>query len=121
MPSDCSAPQFDFGVVEGRPVVAAFDGGAVTSDAGGLLLGHGQRGSGSSNASPAASAMGARRVIEHDIAAMGGQRVFGIALGGALREGLLRPWPGREPVYGRLPPRKCSLRRSSTIWSAAAM
>ncbi len=38
MPADCSAPQFEFGVVEGRRVVAAFDGGAVTSDAGALLL-----------------------------------------------------------------------------------
>ena len=39
MPAECSAPQFEFGVVEGRRVVAAFDGGAVTSDAGALLLG----------------------------------------------------------------------------------
>ena len=39
MPTDCSAPQFEFGVVEGRRVVAAFDGGMVTSDAGALLLG----------------------------------------------------------------------------------
>ena len=32
-----------FGQVEGRPVVAAFDGGALTSDAGGLLLGAADR------------------------------------------------------------------------------
>ena len=38
MPTDGSAPQFEFGVVEGRHVVAAFDGGMVTSDAGALLL-----------------------------------------------------------------------------------
>ena len=39
MPTDCSADLFGFAPVEGREVVAAFDGGAITSDAGGLLLG----------------------------------------------------------------------------------
>ncbi|MDT7816879.1 MAG: hypothetical protein QOJ42_6795, partial [Acidobacteriaceae bacterium] len=39
MPTECSAEQFDFGIVEGRAVEAAFDAGLVTSDAGGLLLG----------------------------------------------------------------------------------
>ena len=43
MPTECSAAQFDFGMVEGRSVVAAFDGGAVTSDAGALLLGAADR------------------------------------------------------------------------------
>ena len=38
MPTECSAERFDFGVVEGRAVEAAFDGGMVTSDAGALLL-----------------------------------------------------------------------------------
>jgi hypothetical protein len=39
MPTECNAEQFDFGIVEGRDVVAAFDAGLVTSDAGALLLG----------------------------------------------------------------------------------
>ena len=39
MQTECSAEPSVFGQVEGRPVVAAFDGGALTSDAGGLLLG----------------------------------------------------------------------------------
>jgi hypothetical protein len=39
MPTDCSADLFGFAPVEGREVVATFDGGAITSDAGGLLLG----------------------------------------------------------------------------------
>jgi len=43
MPAECSAIQFGFGVVEGRSVVASFDGGAVTSDAGALLLGAADR------------------------------------------------------------------------------
>jgi TPR repeat protein len=39
MPTDCSADLFGFAPVEGREVVAAFDGGTITSDAGALLLG----------------------------------------------------------------------------------
>jgi len=35
MPTECSAKTFEFARVESRAVVAAFDGGAVTSDAGG--------------------------------------------------------------------------------------
>jgi len=34
-----TAPSVGFAPVEGREVVAAFDGGAITSDAGALLLG----------------------------------------------------------------------------------
>src|SRR5208283_5187232 len=39
MPTECSPALFDFLPVEGRQVVASFDGGAITSDAGALLLG----------------------------------------------------------------------------------
>jgi hypothetical protein len=39
MATECSAERFDFGMVEGRLVEAAFDGGLVTSAAGSLLLG----------------------------------------------------------------------------------
>jgi hypothetical protein len=39
MPTECNPGLFDFGSVKGRRVVAAFDGGRVTSDAGALLLG----------------------------------------------------------------------------------
>ena len=39
MPTECIQDSFDFGTVEGRRVVGAFDGGLITSDAGGLLLG----------------------------------------------------------------------------------
>jgi hypothetical protein len=38
MRTECSADLFDFAPVEGRGVVAGFDGGAITSDAGALLL-----------------------------------------------------------------------------------
>ena len=43
MPTECSATLFEFAPVEGRQVVAAFDGGAITSDAGALLLGETDR------------------------------------------------------------------------------
>src|SRR2546430_17080554 len=39
MPTECSPELFEFAPVEGRNVVAGFDGGAITSDAGALLLG----------------------------------------------------------------------------------
>ena len=44
MPTECSASLFDFAPVEGRRVVAGFDGGeAITSDAGVLLWGYRSR------------------------------------------------------------------------------
>ena len=39
MPTECSRDLFGYEAVEGRQVVAAFDGGRMTSDAGALLLG----------------------------------------------------------------------------------
>jgi len=82
MPTECSAEQLDFGRVEGRPVVAAFDAGLVTSDAGALLLGATDR---------AIDLMGrlatcfrdwrCAELIEHEIVTLVGQRVFAIALG----------------------------------------
>jgi hypothetical protein len=38
MPTECNPELFGFAPVEGRQVVAAFDGGAITSEAGALLL-----------------------------------------------------------------------------------
>jgi hypothetical protein len=39
MQTECMPDIFGFEAVEGREVIAAFDGGAITSDAGALLLG----------------------------------------------------------------------------------
>ena len=82
MPTECSAECFDFGIVEGRPVEAAFDAGLVTSDAGALLLGATDRAIGML-ARFAACFHDERRVdlIEHAVATLVGQRVFAIALG----------------------------------------
>ena len=43
MPTECNPTLFEFAPVEGRQVVAGFDGGAITSDAGALLLGETDR------------------------------------------------------------------------------
>jgi hypothetical protein len=63
-------------------VVAEFDGGALTSDAGGLLLGAADRGLGLVGRL-AGCFRDARdpRFVEHSVATLVGQRVFGIALG----------------------------------------
>ena len=82
MPTECSAEQFDFGTVEGRAVEAAFDAGLVTSDAGALLLGATDRAIGMIGRF-AACFHDERQpdLIEHEVATLVGQRVFGIALG----------------------------------------
>ena len=82
MPTECNAECFDFGIVEGRAVEAAFDAGLVTSDAGALLLGGTDRAIGMIDRF-AACFHDERRaeLIEHEVATLVGQRVFGIALG----------------------------------------
>jgi hypothetical protein len=82
MPTQCSRDLFGYEVVEGRQVVAAFDGGEVTSDAGALLLGATDRAIGLVTRFAACFADGrTRSQIEHSVEAMVSQRVFGIALG----------------------------------------
>jgi Transposase DDE domain group 1 len=82
MPTQCSRDLFGYERVEGRQVVAAFDGGQVTSDAGALLLGATDRAIGLVTRFAACFADGrARSQIEHSVEAMVSQRVFGIALG----------------------------------------
>ena len=82
MQTECSADLFGFARVEGRRVVAAFDGGTMTSEAGAMLLGatDGQirlieRFAGCFTDYRAAE------LIEHTVRGLVGQRVFGIALG----------------------------------------
>jgi Transposase DDE domain group 1 len=82
MPTQCSRDLFGYEVVEGRQVVAAFDGGDHTSDAGGLLLGATDRAIGLT-ARFAACFLDerAQAQVEHSVKALLAQRVFGIALG----------------------------------------
>jgi Transposase DDE domain group 1 len=82
MPTQCSRDLFGYEVVEGREVVAAFDGGEGTTDAGGLLLGATDRTIGLTTRFPACFLdERAQAQVEHTVAAMVAQRVFGIALG----------------------------------------
>ncbi len=82
MPTECCTERLGFSRIEGRAVVAGFDGGMVTSDAGGLLLGSTDRALGLIErfASCFEDRRSADRVV-HSVASMVGQRVFGLALG----------------------------------------
>ena len=82
MPTECNAEQLEFSCVERRRVVAAFDGGTVSSDAGALLLGRADESIGLIDRL-ADCFIDQRRaeLIEHTVRTMVGQRVFGIALG----------------------------------------
>jgi hypothetical protein len=82
MPTECNPELFEIAPVEGRQVVAAFDGGTITSDAGALLLGGADRAIRLTERF--ASCFTDTRVaelVEHSVGTMVMQRVFGIALG----------------------------------------
>ena len=82
MPTECSPGLFDFAPVEGRAGGAGVDGGASTTDAGARLGGATDRAIGLVRRF-AACFRDARTPerIEHEVATLVGQRVFGIALG----------------------------------------
>nr|WP_072377783.1 transposase [Rhizobium tibeticum] len=82
MQTQCSAKSFEFARVESRSVVAAFDGGAVTSDAAALLLGSTDRAIGLVDCF-AACFVDRRRpeLIEQEVRTLVSQRVFGISHG----------------------------------------
>jgi hypothetical protein len=82
MQTECSAERFDFGLVGRREVVGSFDGGAITSDAGALLLGTTDRAIGLvDRLAGCFTDYRKPELIEHRVATLVGQRVFGIALG----------------------------------------
>jgi hypothetical protein len=82
MQTDCSTTLFEFAPVEERKVVARFDGGTMTSNAGALLLGSVDKAV--RLIERAASCFVDRRdsrLIEHSVATLVGQRIVGLALG----------------------------------------
>jgi hypothetical protein len=82
MQTECSADLFGFAPVEGRKVVAAFDGGTMTSEAGAMLLGATDKQIGLiGRFAGCFTDYRAADLIEHSVAGLVGQRVFGIALG----------------------------------------
>ena len=105
MPTECSAKPMGFARVDGRAVVADFEGGAITSNAGGLLLGATDRAIGLVERFAAcfADSRTPERVV-HEVATLVGQRVFGIALGyeDLVDHDRLRHDPVLGVVLGRL-------------------
>src|SRR5260370_31667132 len=82
MPTECISDLFGFEPVEGREVIAAFDAGAISSDAGALLLGatdHAIRMT--DRFASCFHDVRRQELIEHEVVTLIGQRVFGIALG----------------------------------------
>ena len=82
MQTECSATLFEFEAVERRAVLAGFDGGDITSNAGALLLGQVDRGLGLVRRF-ADCFIDRRdsRYVEHRIETLVGQRIFGLVLG----------------------------------------
>ena len=82
MQTECSAELFEFAPVGRREVVGSFDDGAITSDAGAVLLRATDRAIGLVDRF-AACFIDRRspELIEHQVSTLVGQRVFGIALG----------------------------------------
>jgi hypothetical protein len=109
MQTECSADLFGFAPVEKRSVVAKFDGGRITSDAGALLLGQTDRALRLIERFSRCF-RDARNpdLIEHEVKTLVGQRVIGIALG---YEDLndhdeLRHDPVMAVLAGKLVPRR---------------
>ena len=105
MPTECSARGMGFAPVDGRRVVADFDGGAITSNAGALLLGATDRAIGLIGRFAACFTDGrAGDRVVHDVPTLVGQRVLGIALGyeDLVDHDELRHDPVMGVVLGRL-------------------
>jgi hypothetical protein len=82
MQTECSATLFEFEAVERRTVVAGFDGGNITSNAGALLLGQVDHGLGLIRRfADCFTDRRDARYVEHRIETLVGQRIFGLVLG----------------------------------------
>jgi hypothetical protein len=127
MPTECTADLFGFAPVEGRKVVAAFDGGRMTSEAGATLLGATdkqirliERFAGCFTDYRDAD------LVVHKVASLVGQRVFGMALGyeDLIDHDQLRHDPVMAVLGGTLEARRAArivrhwpANRRSTGWS----
>jgi hypothetical protein len=109
MPTECSADRFEFAAVEGRRVVAGFDGGTITSDAGTLLLGATDRAIDLVRRFAACFVdHRSAEQVEHGVATLVGQRVFALALGyeDLVDHDTLRHDPVLAAVAGKLAARR---------------
>jgi hypothetical protein len=110
MPTECISDLFGFASVERRRVEAAFDGGSISSDAGGLLLGATDRAIRLVDRFAACFRDGRRAdLVEHEVRTLVGQRVFGLALG---YEDLVdHDWLRHDPVMAVLVGKLAARRR----------
>ena len=109
MPTECSADLFGFEPSAGRRVEAAFDGGAMTSDAGALLLARTDRAIGLLERFAACFGDGRFAPgVEHSVTTLVSQRVIGIALGyeDVLDHDALRHDPALAALLGKLTARR---------------
>jgi hypothetical protein len=82
MTTECNVPEFDFQVLGGRAITARFDGGAITSDAGGLLLREVEAKTGILRRLAACfTDHRDPELVEHTVYELLAQRVFALALG----------------------------------------
>src|ERR1044072_7674597 len=82
MPTECNPERFAFASVESRRVEADFGGGAITSDAGAVLLGGTDRAIGLvERVSGCFFDRRRAHLIEREVKTLVGQRVFGLAMG----------------------------------------
>jgi len=82
MTTECSVKEFDFQALGNRAVTARFDGGAITSDAGGLLLREVEARTGILRRFAACfTDYRDPDLVEHTIYELVAQRVFALALG----------------------------------------
>jgi len=82
MPTECTATSLAFQEVAGRTVVARFDGGALTSDGGAVLLREVERATGILGQFAACFRDDREPTrTKHSVAALVRQRVYGLALG----------------------------------------
>ena len=109
MPTECSPEAMRFTRLDGREVVADFGGGAMTSDAGALLLGATDQAIALVDRFAACFSDGrASARVVHDIDTLVGQRVFAIALGyeDLIDHDEIRHDPVLGTVLGRLEVRR---------------
>src|SRR5512136_2223214 len=82
MDTQCTPTQLEFHALGNREVVGKFDGGSITSDAGGLLLRETEMRTGIlSRFAKCFEDLRNPEMIEHTVAELVAQRVYGLALG----------------------------------------
>ena len=109
MQTECSADLFGFARVESRAVVAGFDGGKMTSDAGALLLGAADQAIRLVDRFAECFADSrAPELIEHTVRTLVGQRIFALALGyeDVVDHDQLRHDPSLAVLAGKLSARR---------------